>query len=93
MDDHREKSMYAFSTVQEQEQVQLAIQSLAPLRRELKGRTRHKFENLVRRLSQHLPAYHLVNHLSPMEYILLGLIIELLETSDAKPRSDHPPFP
>jgi hypothetical protein len=93
MDDRRKNSMYAFPAVQEQEQLQLAIQSLAPLRRELKGRSRHKFENLLRRFLHHLPTYSSVNHLTPMEFILLGLIIELLEASSDNPHSKHPPFP
>ena len=85
--------MFAFPTVQEQEELQLLIQSLAPLRRELRGPARHKFENLIRGILHHLPAYKLVHHLSPMEFILLGFIIELLETHEDKPRSEHPPFP
>jgi hypothetical protein len=93
MDDLRQNNMFAFPVVQEQEQLQLAIQSLAPFRRQLKGHVRHRFENLVRRFLPHLPAYNLVNHLSPMEFVLLGLIVELLDTTDDMPPSDHPPFP
>ena len=85
--------MFAFPAVQEQEQIQLAIQSLAPLRRHLTGSSRQGFEDLLRRILNHSPAYNVVNHLSPMEFILLGFIIELLDTFNDAHASEHPPFP
>jgi len=93
MDDFRKNSMFAFPVVKEQEKLQLAIQSLAPFRRHLKGHLRHRFENLIKHFLHHLPVYNLVNHLSPMEFILLGFIVELLDITDDKPPPDHPPFP
>jgi hypothetical protein len=93
MDDQQNHTMYAFPAVQGQEQLQLAIQSLAPMRRHLRGSSRRRFEYLIRDLLHHLPAYNSVNHLTPMEFVLLGLIIELADTPDDKPATEHPPFP
>ena len=93
MDDQRDPKVFAFSAVQEHEQVQATLQSLAALRRNLPLSSRYKFENLIRRVLPHLPAYNSVNHLTPIEFILLSFIIELTEELHEPRNRDHPPLP
>ncbi|TFH34838.1 MAG: hypothetical protein E4G99_08660 [Anaerolineales bacterium] len=93
MHETRDPSMYAFPAVQEQEQLQETLQSLAAFRRALPESKRRNFEILVRRLLPLLPAYHTAKHLTPMEFILLGCMIELAEKFQEIQALDHPPFP
>jgi hypothetical protein len=93
MDEPDNKRMFAFPAVQQQEQIQLILQSLAPLRRNLKPRVRQRFDGLVRRSRQHTPLYRDLNHLSPVEFMLLSFIIELLNDRGDEFTTDHPPFP
>jgi hypothetical protein len=93
MDERRKTTVYAFPAVQEQEQLQAALQSLAALRRALPEGTRRDFEILVRRMLPFLPAYHTATHLTPMEFILLGGILVLAGDSAETPELDHPPLP
>ena len=85
--------MYAFPAVQAREELDLAIRSLAPLLRHLRGSRRSKFERLLQQLQRRFHLHRFVRHLSPYEFILLGLIIEMLEASDEEVTEDHPPFP
>ena len=93
MDDQRDPKVFAFPSVQEQEQVQATLQSLAALRRNLPVSSRHSFETLIRRVLPHLPAYNAVQHLTPMEFILLSFIIELADDLHNPRIRGHPPLP
>jgi hypothetical protein len=95
MEDQPNRTVFAFPAVQEQEQVQATLQSLAPLRRHLRRDTRTHFENLIRQVLPLLPAYQHVDHLTPIEFILLAFIIELADDLDkaAVNPLNHPPFP
>jgi hypothetical protein len=93
MNESHNRPVFAFPAVQEHEQVQAILQSLAPLRRRLPERSRRQFETLVRRVLAHIAAYNSVSHLSPMEFILLGFIIELAENLQEPQILDHPPLP
>ena len=85
--------MFAFPTVQQQERLQLVIQSLAPIRRHLQGRSRWQFDRLLRQSLQLMPVYSEFQHFSPVEFMLLSFIVELLDDQEQEILTDHPPFP
>jgi hypothetical protein len=93
MSKNARENLYAFPAVQEYESVEHALQSLAALRRHLSEPARASFERHIRRLQKHLPLYKRVNHLTPIEFVLLALMIEILEGKDNPRWPDHPPFP
>lgn len=93
MEHNPEKPLFAFPSVQEQDQLVLVIQSLVPLHRNLTGSTRQAFEDAIQRLVHLLPAYKSMRHLTPMEFILLGFILGLIEKLAGDKDPDHPPFP
>jgi hypothetical protein len=95
MQDHPNRTVFAFPAVQEQEQLQVTLQSLAALRRHLRRDTRTQFETLVQQVLPLLPAYQYVDHLTPIEFILLAFVIELADVLGKETVNplDHPPFP
>ena len=93
MRDSEHKRMFAYPMVQQQERLQFVLESLAPLRRYLEGRSRQQFDRLVRRSHRFMPVYSSLRHFSPVEFILLSFIIELLNDQEDEILADHPPFP
>lgn len=85
--------IFAFPAAQEQDRLQFALQGLGPLRRHLRGHSRDRFESLIQHALKCLPAYSSLKHLSPIEFLLIGFILGLLEELEGDWGSDHPPFP
>lgn len=93
MDENAGKDLFAFPAVQQQERLQFVIQSLAPLRRYLDPIPRRRFDDLLRHTLEMFPFYAHFKHLTPVEFILLAFIIDLLSDPPPGTSLDHPPYP
>jgi hypothetical protein len=93
MDDKQKKTIFAFPAVQEQDEFQTLIHSLSPLLRLYGAEERLQIDGIFQRINERLQHYGLVRHLTPMDFLLVSLVIELImEISKLHPEK-HPPFP
>ena len=92
---------YLFPSVQSNVEVHNELRSLARFRRALRKEDQEVIDNLITSIQPHLPLAHLAERLTPIEYVLLSMLLEQKKeigrlTSEIVTVKDswvHPPFP